>query len=91
MKIESHLKKLHATHDDMLQEVESIMKNHTWSTVGLASRKHPIITKWTFKKKPKLDGELNMFKAKLVVKGYEQKRRIDYNEAFVIMVKWDTI
>jgi hypothetical protein len=77
MKIQSHLKKLHATHDGMLQEVESIMKNHTWSMVGLASRKHPIITKWTFKKKPKLDGEPNMFKAKLVVKGYDQKQRID--------------
>jgi hypothetical protein len=77
MKIQRHLKKLHVTHDGMLQEVESIMQNHTWSLVGLAFRKHPIITKWTFKKKPKLDGELNMFKAKLVIKGYEQKQRID--------------
>jgi hypothetical protein len=73
MKIQSHLKKLHATHDGMLQEVESSMKNHILSLVGLASRKHPIITKWTFKKKPKLNGEFNMFKTKLVVRGYEQK------------------
>jgi hypothetical protein len=49
------------------------MKNHTWSLVGLASRKHPIITKWTFNKEPRLDGELIMFKAKLVVRGYEQR------------------
>ena len=66
----------------MQQEIDSIHKNHTWDLVDLPEGKKPIGTKWVFKVKRKSDGQIDRYKAQLVVKGYAQQKGIDYDETF---------
>jgi hypothetical protein len=52
----------------MAQEMDSILKNMTWSFVGLSLRKKLINVQWVYEIKPTLDGKLDKFKMKLVAK-----------------------
>nr|GEV75445.1 protein kinase-like domain, phloem protein 2-like protein [Tanacetum cinerariifolium] len=47
-------------------------------------------SKWVFKVKEEQDGK-KKYKARLVVKGFQQKHRVDYNEIFSLVVKMTTI
>ena len=38
--------------------------------------------KWIFKKKIKVDGQVETYKARLVVKDFKQRKRINYDETF---------
>ena len=59
-------------------EVESILKNHTWELVDLSPGSKPLGYKWIFKKKMKADGSIDKYKARLVIKGYKQREGLDY-------------
>ena len=59
--------------DAMLEEIKSIEKNNTWELVSLPAEKTPIVVKWIFKLKLKLDGTIAKHKARLVAKGFMQK------------------
>ena len=59
-------------------ELESIMSNHTWELVELPPKVKPISCKWVFKRKLKLNGTIDKYKAHLVAKGYKQKYNVDY-------------
>ena len=56
-------------------EVESILKNHTWELVDLPPGSKPLGYKWIFKKKMKANGSIDKYKARLVIKGYKQKKK----------------
>jgi len=49
----------------------------------------PIGCKWIYKKKINPDGSTR-YKARLVIKGYEQKEAIDYNETYAAVSKMAT-
>ena len=63
-------------------EVESILKNHTWELVDLPPGSKPLGYKWIFKKKMKADGSIDKYKARLVIKGYKQKEGLDYFDTY---------
>ena len=54
----------------MKKELNSIEKNKTWNLVDLPPSKKAIGTRWVYKLKRTLDGFIDRYKAKLVVKGY---------------------
>ena len=49
---------------------QEFLKNHTWEIVDLSSDCKPLGPKWIFKRKMKLNGFIDKYKSKLVIKGY---------------------
>ncbi|CAM8965989.1 unnamed protein product [Rhodiola kirilowii] len=77
--------------DAMNNEIEAIEKNKTWELVNLPANARSIGVKWVFKTKLNEDGKIDKCKARLVVKGYSQKKGVDYTEVFAPVARWDTI
>jgi histone deacetylase 1/2 len=51
----------------------------------------PITNKWVFKTKFATYGKVVKLKDHLVAQGYEQQKGFDFDEMFVLVVKWGTI
>ncbi|GKA10795.1 retrotransposon protein, putative, ty1-copia subclass [Tanacetum coccineum] len=56
--------------------------NQVWVLVDLPPNGQTIRSKWLFKKKTDMDGNVHTFKAHLVAKGYTQIYGVDYRETF---------
>ena len=70
-------------------EMDSIRTNQIWTLIDPPEGIIPIGCKWIFKRKIGLDGKVETYKARLVIKGYRQIQGIDYNKTFspVTMLK----
>ena len=66
----------------MDKEIEALEVTNTWSLVPLPPGKSPIGCKWVYKVKYLLDGSIERYKARLVVKGSTQKFGLGYSETF---------
>ena len=75
----------------MLDELDALHQNLTWTLVPRDSHMHVIGSKWVFKAKLKADGTLDRLKARLVAKRYHQVDGIDYVETFSPVIKPGTI
>nr|GEW98930.1 hypothetical protein [Tanacetum cinerariifolium] len=63
-------------------EMQSMKDNEVWFLVELPPNGKTIGSKWLFKKKTNMDGNVHTYKARLVAKGYTQTPGIDYEETF---------
>ncbi|RVW86309.1 Retrovirus-related Pol polyprotein from transposon TNT 1-94 [Vitis vinifera] len=63
-------------------EIDSILQNHTWELVDLPPGCKPLSSKWIFKRKMKVDGSIDKYKARLVIKGYRQTKGLDYFDTY---------
>ena len=54
----------------MDEEIKAIKKNDTWELATLPTRKKTTSVKWVYKLKKNAKGEVERYKARLVVKGY---------------------
>jgi hypothetical protein len=68
-------------------EFSSLKENKTWMVSELPNGKKTIKTRWVFRIKLNERNEPERFKARLVVKGYNQEYGIDYNETFAPVIK----
>ena len=50
-----------------------------------------IESKWIFKKKTDADGNVSVYKARFVAKGYRQVQGVDYDETFSPVVKLKSV
>jgi hypothetical protein len=75
----------------MLKEMKAIEDNGTWHLADLPQGRRAIGLKWVFKVKRDKRGEIAKHKARLVVKGYTQKRGIDYDEVFAPVARLDSV
>ena len=72
-------------------EIQSILENKTWFLTDLPPGNKTLGTKWIFKRKLKSDGTVERYKARLVVKGYIQKKDIDYFDTYAPVARITTL
>ncbi|GJZ72212.1 zinc finger, CCHC-type containing protein [Tanacetum coccineum] len=72
-------------------EMDSIMENNTWILSDLPPGCKPLGCKWIFKKKMKVDGTIDKFKARLVIQGFRQKEGNDYFGTYAHVARISTI
>ncbi|GKE33682.1 zinc finger, CCHC-type containing protein, partial [Tanacetum coccineum] len=58
---------------------------------AMQSRYKPLGCKWIFKRKMKVDGTIDKFKARLVIQGFRQKEVIDYFDTYAHVARISTI
>ena len=68
--------------DAMNEEIKSMKDNDVWVLVPLPEGVKPIGCKWIFKTKKDSKGDVEIYKARLIGKGYTQKEGIDYKQTF---------
>ncbi|WVZ71316.1 hypothetical protein U9M48_019912 [Paspalum notatum var. saurae] len=75
----------------MEHEFRALQENKTWVLVPRPSGARVITGKWVFKHKLNADGSLERYKARWVVRGFNQRPGIDFSETFSPVIKPATI
>ena len=73
------------------EELASLEKNDTWTLVELPEGRKVVDNKWVFKLKRNSDGEVYRYKARLVARGFSQRRGFDYVDTYSPVVKMTTL
>ncbi|RYC76970.1 hypothetical protein BFJ63_vAg20155 [Fusarium oxysporum f. sp. narcissi] len=71
----------------MTAEIDSIKENGVYTLANLPPDRKALRGKWVFKLKRGANEEILRFKARYMVRGFEQQEGIDYNETFASVVK----
>ncbi|CAI7807711.1 unnamed protein product [Closterium sp. NIES-53] len=68
----------------MDKELKALKERNTWKIVpiGVARNKIVLTGKWVFRVKTKADGTIDKFKARWVVRGFDQEHGRDFTETF---------
>ena len=72
-------------------EIESILHNHNWKLVDLPPGCKPLGSKWVFKRKRKVNGSIDKYKARLVIKGYRKTDGLDYFDTYSPVTRINSI
>jgi hypothetical protein len=74
-----------------MEEYEALLSNNTWDLIPQPPGANVVTGKWIFKHKLKVDGSLEWYKARWVLRGFTQRPRVDYDETFSPVVKLATV
>ena len=75
----------------MNDEFDALVRNWTWELVPSTFMQNLVGCKWVFHIKRLPDGFVEMYKVRLVVKGFHQRLGVDYHDTFSSVVKLTTI
>ena len=73
--------------DAMDEEYQSLLDNETWKAVRRPTHQKTLTGRWVLKRKLGPDGSVARYKARFVVRGFEQVHGIDFDETFASVVK----
>ena len=76
----------HLWQEAMQKEFNSLSENGTWTLQKAPADRRVLQGRWVYKKKPAGPQNPVKYKARWVVKGYEQEAGIDYNETFASVI-----
>lgn len=74
----------------MEEEIQSFIVNDTWELVDRPKEGTVVKNKWVFKKKYNGDGQVR-YRARLVAKGFTQKKGQDFDETFSPVLRYSTL
>jgi hypothetical protein len=77
--------------DAMDNELNALEVNDTWELTTLQEGTKAISFKWVFKIKYLSTGAVDKYKARLVIKGFDQKEGMDYKHTFSLVAKAATV
>jgi len=77
--------------DAMQDEMQSLHDNHTFELVKLPKGKRALTNKWIYRVKQQEHTLQPRYKARLVVKGFKQRKGIDFDEIFSPVVKMSSV
>lgn len=75
----------------MFDEYEALMANDTWTLTELPKGRKAIKCRWVFKTKHDASGNVDRHKARLVVKGFSQRKGEDYDETYSPVVRHSSL
>ena len=75
----------------MREELKSLHENKTYELVNLPKGRKVLKNKWVYRLKHEEGNSQPRYKARLVVKGFGQKKGIDFDEIFSPVVKMSSI
>nr|KYP73285.1 Retrovirus-related Pol polyprotein from transposon TNT 1-94 [Cajanus cajan] len=75
----------------MQDEMKSLHDNHTYDLVKLPKGKRALENMWIFRVKQESNSTSPRYKGRLVVKGFKQRKGVDFNEIFLPVVKMSSI
>ena len=74
----------------MNEKMDSLVRNQNWDLVHFPAEKRALQNKWVYMFKEEYGGK-KRYKARLVVNGFAQKKGIDSDEIFSLVVKMTSI
>ena len=84
------LEDLQKWHESIADEYRSHKENGTWKPAKLPPGRKALSTKWVFRIKTNPDSSLR-YMSRLVVRGFEQREGIDFQETFAPVAKFPTV
>jgi len=77
--------------DAKLEEYNSIMINDVWEIVSKPVDKSVVGSRWIYKIKYVVDGNVEKYKARFVAKSYAQKDGLNYLDIFTLVARYTSI
>jgi hypothetical protein len=77
--------------DAMVEEYNSIMKNDVWEVVPRPEGKSVVTSRWLYKIKYVVDGNIENFKAQFVALGFSRVEGVDYDDTFTLVARYTSI
>jgi hypothetical protein len=75
----------------MMEEYTSIMKNDVWDIMPRPKEKSIMNSRWLYKIKHAIDGNIENFKARFVARRISQREGLDYEETFAPFARYTSI
>ena len=75
----------------MQSKTTSLHQSQTWELAQFPKFKHDLACKWIYRYTITLHDGKPKYKSKLVAKGFKREQGIDFDEAFLLAVKMNTL
>lgn len=73
------------------EEMKALHENYTYELIELSKGKGALKNRWVFRSKVEPNSSQPRYKIRLVVKRFSQKKGIDFEEIFLVVVKMSAI